>query len=194
MTKAAAESLPAGWMRRSSSCRGGSLVETDGAGEVRPASAVAALAGRTEGTRVRAAVGAAADGRERRLPPQAGRGPSTLGSHEHLQTRLRTPRGLTGCRGPEDREGIRLGRRPARAHRRQAEGCSRAGKRPCDPTRSLGVNPGQLPGALGKSVFILSHHHGNGRGSFCPALVPCYCVYPVYASVCLLPPSLSLDP
>lgn len=73
MTKAAAESLPAGWMRRSSSCRGGSLVEADGGGEVRPASAVAALAGRTEGIRVRAAAGAAADGREWRLPSQAGR-------------------------------------------------------------------------------------------------------------------------
>lgn len=49
VTRAAAESLPAGWMRRSPSCRGGARVETDGAGEVRPASAVAALAGRTEG-------------------------------------------------------------------------------------------------------------------------------------------------
>lgn len=48
-------------------------METDGAGEVRPASAVAALAGRTEGRRVRAAVGAAADGRERRAPRQDGR-------------------------------------------------------------------------------------------------------------------------
>lgn len=66
VTKAAAESLPSGWMRRSPSCRGGARVETDGAGEVRLASAVAARAGRTEGTRMRAAVEAAADGRERR--------------------------------------------------------------------------------------------------------------------------------
>lgn len=73
VTKAAAESLPSGWMRRSPSCRGGARVETDDAGEVRLASAVAARAGRTEGTRMRAAVGAAADGRERRPPPQAGR-------------------------------------------------------------------------------------------------------------------------
>lgn len=73
VTKAAAESLPSGWMRRSPSCRGGVRVETDGAGEVRLASAVAARAGRTEGTRVRAALEAAADWRERRAPPQAGR-------------------------------------------------------------------------------------------------------------------------
>lgn len=73
VTKAAAESLPSGWMRRSPSCRGVARVETDRAGEVRLASAATARAGRTEGTRRRAAVEAAADGRERRAPPQAGR-------------------------------------------------------------------------------------------------------------------------
>lgn len=137
VTKAAAESLPSGWMRRSPSCRGGARVETDGAGEVRlVASAVAARAGRTEGTRMRAAVEAAADQRERRAPPQAGRVTERPGG---VANTCRRACGLRGAgwayRGPEDRgEGARLGRRPARAHGHQAEGCSGAGKGPCDPT------------------------------------------------------------
>lgn len=42
-------------------------------------------------------------------------------------------------------------------------------KGPTIRQRSVGVSPGQFPGALEKSVFLQPHHHGNGRGSSLPS-------------------------
>lgn len=195
VTKAAAESLPSGWMRRSPSCRGGARVETDGAGEVRlVASAVAARVGRTEGTRMRAAVEAAAGGRERRVPPQAERVTERPRGVANTCRRACGFRGswmgMSGGRRIEERvPGSGVGQREPTDTR--LKGVQEQGKGPALRQRRVGVSPGQCPGALEKSVSLQPHHHGNGRGSSAQPWCLVTCVYPVCATVCLLPLSLS---
>lgn len=78
------------------------------------------------------------------------------------------------------------------------KGVLEQGKGPAIRQRSVGVSPGQFPGALEKSCFLQPHHHGNGRGSSAQPWCLVTCVYPVCATVCLVPLSLShlsaLDP
>lgn len=99
--------------------------------------------------------------------------------------------GMSEARGTEG-EGVRLGRRPARAHSRQAEGCSRAGKGPRDPTaqsRSSSRTASRSLGEIGVffSPIITETGEEASARPWCLVTVYILCV-PVS---CLLPPSLS---
>lgn len=115
--------------------------------------------------------------------PAAGRegDRASSGSREHLQTRLRAPRGwmgMSGGRRIEERvPGSGVGQREPTDTR--LKGVLEQGKGPAIRQRRVGVSPGQCPGALepwslGEIGVSSTPSSRKWERKLCPALVPCY--------------------
>lgn len=114
------------------------------------------------------------------------------GRHEHLQTRLRAPRGLDG-----HVRGQRIEKRVSSSGVAQREptdtrlkGVLEQAKGPAIRQRSVGVSPGQFPRSLGEIGVSSTPSSRKWERKLCPALVPCYlCISCVChcLSCCLFP-------
>lgn len=75
------------------------------------------------------------------------------------------------------------------------KGVLEQGKGPAIRQLSVGVSPGQFPGALEKSVFSSTPSSRKWERKLCPALVPCYlcisCVCHCLSGASFLEPFIS---